>query len=389
MKILFISSMLLKKSSSASIRNLSLVNGLAELGFEITVITIQYPSEVIDDYLKAILNPRVKLISVHAGLISNYIPNVNSKISTRNTLLQWLKKHVKSFVYFPDIDKKWITKTPYNQVKGYDILISSSDTKTSHFIASIIKKQTRKKWIQIWGDPWYSDVHNHHLIYKIRSKVSERKLLKEADKIIYVSKPTLDHMQKEYSFIKNKSHHVPRGYLKAITGPPPCNENTINICYTGVLRGRNIHPLVSRLTSYNKMNKIQISINVYGRIPKDIKQEFNNFSCIKFCGEKTMEEIFNIYSKSDILLFIGNKAHSTQIPGKLYDYFGTNRPILALLEDIEEPVAQFIKQTNRCIIFENKIDQIQVEELIKKTSIQQIQEEYSPKSIANKILDLI
>ena len=55
MKILYISSLILKKGSSASIRNTGLIKGLNDNKVIVDILTIKYPEQLEDDYLKNIL----------------------------------------------------------------------------------------------------------------------------------------------------------------------------------------------------------------------------------------------------------------------------------------------------------------------------------------------
>ena len=84
----------------------------------------------------------------------------------------------------------------------FDYIISSSDSKTSHFIAREIIKSNNLivPWIQIWGDPWSDDIgiKNCNFLTKYRIKKNEKKLLKEADKIFYISELTANKIKDKF-----------------------------------------------------------------------------------------------------------------------------------------------------------------------------------------------
>ena len=53
-----------------------------------------------------------------------------------------------------------------------------------------------KHWIQIWEDPWHSDVYGFNGAEKIRKE--EQRLLSFAEKVCYVSPLTLKNQQEKY-----------------------------------------------------------------------------------------------------------------------------------------------------------------------------------------------
>ena len=90
-----------------------------------------------------------------------------------------------------------------------------------------------------------------------------------------------------------------------------------------------------------------------------------------------------MYKKSDVLVYIDNLYNSTQIPGKIYDYFGTNKLILSLYETNE--TKKFLEQFNRVELIENN-KEFEIGEIIKKINKDRILEEFSPKNIAKIFL---
>jgi len=389
MNILYITSLFLKKSSSASIRNISLANGLAILGHHIQVLTIKYPEIVLDPFLINSVEKSIKIIEVDSGLISRYIPTDLKGNNRKNgsILFTFFKNIIKQIYYFPDVDRKWPSACCNLKFGNLDLIISSSDTKTSHFTALRIKSFfPNVPWVQVWGDPWYFDIGNNSFLNKFRSYYAEKRLLLSADKVFYISQPTLEQMTNVFPFLSGKCSYLPRGYLKECISLKK-NKKNIHIVYTGLLIGRNIEPIILAVQSYNNISAAKkIVIDIYGRISVSEKEKLINFSFVNFYGLVNADQIYDIYSTADILLFIGNAAETTQIPGKLFDYFGTQCTVLALVEDINNSVSSFIKNTNRCIVFQNRVDKIDLPVVIKDIGTRNIEREYSPESIASKLL---
>ena len=112
-------------------------------------------------------------------------------------------------------------------------------------------------------------------------------------------------------------------------------------------------------------------------------QTILNKDFIRIFKRISFEEVLEVYKKSDVLVYIDNLYSSTQIPGKIYDYFGTNKVILSLYETNE--TKKFLEQFNRVELVKN--DQIfGIEEIIKKINNEHILEDFSPKNIAKIFL---
>lgn len=400
MKILYITSLLSKKGSSASIRNTALINGLVDEGCELEVLTVDHSKGFEDDYLKNKLNKKVKVRKYELKIITNYLKKINrentnqkvAKKSKKKLLLNIAKKLVKEVYFFPDESKEWLNYSfdEYSK-KNYDLIISSSDNKTSHFIAEkIIKNKVAKvKWVQIWGDPWYSDIGLKGL-RKIRAYFAEKKILKKAERIFYVSKPTLKYMKEKNSEVGEKMRYIPRGYLSKIIGEKRERAN-YKLIYTGVInQGRNLSDLLNGIKNYNEKKIKKVKLEIYGRIDESSLREISKYKDVIHKGLVTYDKVEEKYREADALLFISNKKGSTQIPGKLYDYFGTNKSILSVVEDENDEISKFIKETKRTIVVQSKGEKIEkgLEKLIEEieNTIQKPLEEYSGQEIAKKIL---
>ncbi|AGH82275.1 hypothetical protein PCNPT3_11695 [Psychromonas sp. CNPT3] len=393
MKIIYITSLLSKQGSSASIRNTSLINGLSKIGHDVTVLTIKYPQEVLDDYLINEIHENINVIEVDSGLISRYVPRLAKKSGfsqkRKASLLTEFKKMVKDVIFFPDVDAGWIKSSKKEFIKlnleVFDIMISSSDTKTSHYVAKNIKKKFNNlKWIQIWGDPWYSDVNVMSSFKRIRIKYAEEKILKIADLVFYVSLPTQIEMSKKHPLIDMR--YVPRGYLNNVDKISVDSIKSFKMVYTGLITGRNIKPIISAIEAFNSSNNIPIKLFFYGRVDLELVSQYEHIDFVEFKGQVSLHEVMYVYQWADILLLIGNDKVTTQIPGKLYDYFGTKCSILVLLEDLNNEVAKFIKATGRCNVFLNVKEEINLKSICNSSIDELFLEEYSPESIARNLI---
>ncbi|AKL93660.1 putative glycosyltransferase [Clostridium aceticum] len=390
MRVLYISSLIFKKASSASIRNVSLINGMIENGHEVDVLTIKYPDEYQDSYLVNNLSDDVNVYCSELKILNRYLNNKvkNGDVKKRTNTFDFAKGIIKTLYFFPDTDKEWIHS--YNKdfiERKYDIIISSSDTKTAHFIALELKKKGKcDKWYQIWGDPWKDDI-NINKINKFRASRKESFFIKKADKVFYVSLPTTQIMKSKFMQMSSKINFLGRSYLNKCYGGDIGSQNEWILTYTGsISRNRNILCLIQKIQVYNNENSKQIRLRIYGHVYKDILDEINKYSFIDLKGSVDFSNIQNVYQNSDVLIFTDNGSNTSQIPGKLYDYFGTDRPILALVDDINSSVSKFIISTGRCIIKENRFDKIEFD-FLNNLEKKYVVKEFSGSSTARRIFE--
>lgn len=358
MKILFISTFYEQKANSAAIRNNAWVEGLCSLGHDVTVETVEWPEALKSDFL-------VK--NNQANVRRTFLKELNILKTTSKTIsskragqFDWFRHLIRDIIFFPDICKNWSKKFKNTATFDYDLILSSSDFKSSHFMGMRLKNEHPEvPWIQIWGDPWGSDISLSWLTRK-RACKNEKRLLQAADAVVYVSSLTRDYIERLYPELGDKLHYIPRGYFKKVKRQPNNQKGYISLLYTGSLNysGRNIEPLLETLYKYNNTVEIPIQLDVYGTIKASLLEEIESHDFVKFHKSVDYEQVLSLYSSADILLFISNSATSTQIPGKLFDYLGTELPILCLLEDKNSHLQKILSVYERCKIAENNVQEI-------------------------------
>lgn len=389
MNILYITTSLLK-NESASIRNISLINGLIENNCKVKVVTLDYVKNLEDTFLRDSLDSNVEVEKIkipNFNKLFSLVQKVKENKKIGNSFFFKIKNLIKEFIFFPDVYFESIKNSKGINIMNekFDYIISSSDSKASHFIAREIIKSNNLivPWIQIWGDPWSDDIgiKNCNFLIKYRIKKNEKKLLKEADKIFYISELTANKIKDKFSELSGKIYTLSRSYLKEINSE---NENNkIIFSYTGSIKNRNLFPLIESIDEYNKQknNQKQIEFNLYG-----VDLEIKNLESKKFINiypRLSFKEILEVYKKSDVLIYIDNLHNSTQIPGKIYDYFGTNKVILALYEN--EKTKNFLEKYNRVELIFNK-DKFSLNNIIKKVNTNYVLKDFSPKIVAKNFL---
>lgn len=391
-RVLFVTTFYEQQSVSAAIRNSAWVDGLINLGCKVTVLTVDWPENLKSQFLMD--NNRAKVYRTHLAEL-DILKITTSQIKKKSfSKLTPLRHFVRDVIYFPDICKKWPERINLPSDLSFDVLISSSDLKSSHYVARKIKcLYPNVDWIQIWGDPWRDDVGLGWL-NKYRAAKQEECLLTLAEKVIYVSAITKERMAQIYPHLKPKFYYLPRGFYKSVEKNGHSYSGTIRITYSGgmSLKNRNSLLLLDYIQNLNKTAKRKIHIDFYGTYDGDTIDCFRQYECCSIHAAVDYEHVLKIYEESDALLFIANKGNSSQIPGKLFDYMGTNLPILCLVDSLTTDLSFWLKKYSRCLLIENTHEGMKnlthdLYDFVKQEF--EIETEFSPNTIAEKLLCLL
>ena len=155
--------------------------------------------------------------------------------------------------------------------------------------------------------------------------------------------------------------------------------------------GRNIIPLLSAIELYNNQTEKKIKLTLYGNYSGLQRNELNKFSFTEINNSVEFKRISELYQQADIALLISNNSDSTQIPGKLYDYMGTNLPVLSIVNNYSDKICHLLKEFDRCIISENKVPDIlsKLKTITSNYRKYNFDNFYSPTSIASEYINIL
>lgn len=337
MKILYVVSRPLTINTSATIRNIATILGFKSLGHTVEVVTTEadrhHPA-----YDETIHLPDINIKEIKLSGLQSFI-KIGHKLKLLSPLRMFLYRFMEKKEVYDNL-KSIVNHTNEIDLSAcrYDFIISSSDPKSSHlFVYKLLKENPnfKGKWIQIWGDPFASDITNNINNTKL-IKEEEVKLLSKATKVVYVSNLTLIDQQKRYPDYAWKMMFLPIPYIETTLYPDNRlnDKRTIELVYCGDYNSsvRNILPLVQVV-----QNSTRLHLTLCGNTDKAILPT----GSITVYGRSDYSMVRNLESHADILVHLSN-IKGTQIPGKIYHYSSTNKPILFILDgDVNGILSQF------------------------------------------------
>lgn len=361
MKILIIIGENINSNSSTNIFNRQIINYLSKSN-EIFVImagcnqtyeknNITFVEYKNDFLIEKLFNRRKK--KYNQSNESNLKKQKNAFFNIIKKVYKFLfNRYVKFFYPIYRYNSIWLRRSKkYKSEDTFDLLISISHPPASHKLAyELIKKNNIRviKWIQIWYENWFKIPSIPIKTKKIQKE--EDKLLKNADKIFYSN---LYFMNKQKSIFSKYS--LKMYYFDLPMEKTNLNKKTskIEIGYYGTYNSnvRDIIPLYEALKKINKKSYIVGESNVYLKSTRNIN----------IINEKKSLEYCSIHEfNTEILIVITNK-YNDSLPGKIYNYSLSNKPILIILDgniEIKNFIREYFGKYDKYYFCNNYCDEI-------------------------------
>lgn len=352
MNILFVTPDPIEYNTSANFRNRGLIQGFIEEGHAVSTLSLTCQEGAISGENTEL--PRLRkryflpLNTVHAKLTTkrgDYAPIQKIKRSLRNVYMRF--SLYDSRIHYVKAASEVILS------EKYDLMISSSDPKSAHRIAEAVLKSNPRlieKWIQYWGDPFASDINITQWILR-RTRVREEKaLISLADAAVYVSPLTAEVIKAKYRSHSEKIHFIPTSYIRERIYPP-VKTDKIRLLYAGdyFRRNRNIQPLVDVIKHTNGIELILV-----GKTDITLPSSTN----VLQLDRVSAAQVHHMEEEASVIVCVCNlRGH--QIPGKIYQAAGSNRPILLVLDgENSSQIRDYFSSFNRYDICENTVADI-------------------------------
>ena len=352
-------------------RWLSFSNSLVNMGYDVTVLTAEFPDyPLIDMSLKSKIDPLIKILKVPVFEPAKFFKSkkTNSDNIEGKGILNYLKLFIRSNFFFPDSRMFWIndvvnTASSFINKNNINCVVTTSPPFSLNIIGFKLKLRNDIKWISDHRDPWsdFFQFKNMPMFNYVKNKHTkwEERCLRLADSVI-VTSPSL---KKTYSKINNNTHLITNGFNDI--EDTYANEN-FGIIYSGVMKSsQNPKMLWKVLYEISKVNKSfskDFSLKLIGSFDKSIHQNKHlkklkeNVVFEDYMSKDTLAENLSI-GKVFILCDVDQLDGGNLIPGKFFHYLSYKIPIVAF-SSIKSDTYNIVKETKSGNVFEfsNEID---------------------------------
>lgn len=357
-------------NSSANLCHLAYLKGLSDAGHEVELLCSDSKYRQVDPNMELPESVQCRTysglslyerLSIRAG--HKHANNVTSvfkagskekSAALPHRLIRFAKRQVLSLYGVHGIYSTFIRKaSAFRGSAEYDYVLSISTPTASHLLVHRLLKSGRvaaKHWIQIWEDPWASDVYGFN--EKDKVFLEEQRLLSFAEKVCYVSPLTLRNQQRIFPESAEKMFWQPLPYYYRNIAEEQISFGHNVYGYFGAYypAARDLQPF------YDAARETGVEVNICG----DPSNLFPATEQIRIHPRLPLHELKPIEDCTNVLVFLCNRRGG-QIPGKIYQYSATNKIILFIMDGTEEEqlvLKEYFGQFNRYVFCQNTKEDI-------------------------------
>lgn len=309
-----------------------------------------------EPYRVASLFSKKKTQTISSGIIPK---------KKNQSFLERLLLYIRGNFFIPDARVLWVKPSikfleKYIQENKIETVITTGPPHSLHLIGLGLQKKLNIKWIADFRDPWTSIVYHKDLKLSAKSekkhKELERKVLQSANQIVVTSPST----KAEFEQITPQPIEViTNGYdIEKIEKQPL--DQKFSLAHIGsFLSERNPRILwkaLRELINENQDFKKDFELKLIGIVSQEVLNAIKEFKLEKYVnnlGYLSHLQSVKEQRKSQVLLLIESDSYQTKaiLPGKLFEYMVSGRPILAIADD-ESDIKDIIVSTNTGVFFD-------------------------------------
>ena len=288
------------------------------------------------------------------------LPNENKQSFLQKSLL-WIRGNC----FIPDARVLWVKPAikfleKCIEENNINSIITTGPPHSVHLIGLGLKNKLGIKWIADFRDPWTSIGYHAKLKLNKRAikkhSALEKEVLNTCNLLIVTSKGTKKHFETKTS---NTIKVITNGFEPNEIDNNLSLDTQFTISHIGsFLSDRNpkiLWEALSELIQEEKKFAAKFKLQLVGIISDAVIDSIKSFGLKEFLENKgyvSHEEALVHQKKSQLLLLVEIDAVETKqiIPGKLFEYLKSGRPILAVTPSNSE-VASIITTTNCGAVF--------------------------------------
>jgi glycosyltransferase involved in cell wall biosynthesis len=369
---------------------------------EVSDKAIVIKHKIFEPYQLASFFSKNKTKKISSGIIPN---------QKKQSFMDKLFLLIRGNLFIPDARFLWVKPSvsyleKYIVENNIDTIITSGPPHSLHLIGLKLKQSIDLKWFADFRDPWTTIGYHKSLRLSnyatMKHKMLERKVLNAADTIIVTSKTT----KREFEAITIKPIAVITNGYDVEKPEAQSLDLKFSLAHIGsFLSERNpmilwesLAELITEVPDF----KLHLEIKLIGAVSQEVLETISQFgldSYLNNLGYVSHGEAIAHQRKSQVLLLIEIDSEDTKsiIPGKLFEYLVSNRPIIAI-GPRNSDFAEIITATNTGVFF-NYSEKVKLKSVILDFYTQFLQgklqangvglQQYSRKNLTKELVNLI
>lgn len=242
--------------------------------------------------------------------------------------------------------------------RRFDCIATTSAYESAHLLPLALGRR-RPAWIADFRDGWTFHPWKPPFPTSAQRRLDsslERRVVTTAERTICVERPVAEDFRARLGV---EAMHVPNGWDPDLAADvdsvatPDLDENRLLLVHTGKLSGgwgRNPAPLLEalrRLQTESPATADRLQLVLAGRLDRSERQLIESFELgdlVRHVGHLGRAQSLVLQRRADILVLITAPKLVWELPGKLFEYMGAQRPVLALAAGNE--AERVVRETN-------------------------------------------
>ncbi len=330
-------------------RTTKFVKYLPQFGWKPTVLTITPTGYYATDPTLLMDVEGVEIIRT-GSLDVNALFRNQGVIAMPSERVRKILQFVGDTLFIPDTKIGWKSRAVKAaaeriQQNKFDLIFATAPPQTDFLIGRDLKRMFGIPLVLDYRDAWleYPFKYFPTPMHRYLNGRLERQVVQTADRIVVTHRRVKESLLKRYHTL---SYHdvtiIPQGYdpddFQLVEHEPMPRRDRFRISHAGTFyAGRNPRALlsaVSNLLRESPQLESQLEICLIGTVRREdrqLAQQLGVSNVVRFLGYLDHRECTKYLLASDVLYFVLD--NDFQSPGKLYEYFGARKPILASVVD--------------------------------------------------------
>jgi glycosyltransferase involved in cell wall biosynthesis len=345
-------------------RALGFTRWLPEHGWDCTVVCAGAGDYwVRDESLLARVPPGIEVIRVPGGsglamwlrLVRGLGPSGSPAAGRRSGAVFGGLRTLSDWTMIPDSYAGWARRARRAAARrlergDVDALLSTSPPDSVHLAAAPLAVRFGLPWVADFRDPWIG-LHFRRpptAWHRARQRGLHDRVLGSADLVLAATRTHAEDLARNPALEPRRLVHLPNGFEPDPDASVPARRDPehFTLVFTGTLSHmadaetlfEALHALFARRPEARRRIRVRIA-GPFDAEYEDRALALGLKGIVEFSGPIPHAEARALQRAADALLLWSPRGYRTNIPGKVYEYLDSGRPVLALLDPRDEVAA--------------------------------------------------
>lgn len=354
-RVLFIAYLFPPIANSGTRRSLTFANHLPGHGWKPLVLTVaDPPPKTCDPALLAEVRPdtRIERVPLWSNPAAQRLARWVAPRRYQQRVAQGLEWRIARLAQVPDEVASWYPNAVQRGLAlhrdvGFDLIYASGWPWTSFMVARAVGLRTGVPYVLDYRDPWKS---TGTTAWEVQSTLQgflnpklERLAARSSAAVVTVTPSFVNAIERDAAV--QHVHCITNGFepsdFTGVSALASAESGYVHVSYAGVWRPgyglEDLYLAVKRLKDRNSPHLAKLRVSAAGFTPGPA-HKFGVDDIVQELGQVSHERALELMCRADALYLpvsLGFYA-TASLPGKLFEYLGSGRPILAMVPSVSE-----------------------------------------------------